>query len=30
MSIGKGGIVVISIFALLGIYQYTRNRSRGR
>ncbi len=28
MSIGKGGIVVISIFAILGIYQYIRNRNR--
>jgi hypothetical protein len=28
MSIGKGGIVVISLFAVLGIYQYIRNRSR--
>jgi hypothetical protein len=28
MSIGKGGIVVISLFAILGIYQYIRNRSR--
>jgi hypothetical protein len=28
MSIGKGGILVISIFALIGIYQFIRNRSR--
>jgi hypothetical protein len=26
MSIGKGAIIVISIFAILGIYQYIRNR----
>lgn len=28
MSIGKGGIVVFSLFAILGIYTYIRNRSR--
>lgn len=28
LSIGKGGLVVISFFVILGIYQYIRNRRR--